>query len=106
MYSQALDNDGDGWQHTEVAPSIIVKRWETDVVFEGNPQIGLLLEVHPAFRPSFEAEIKTVVNRARLALLMPSAVLLVSFALDDPARIAIAALPDPNSKPEPPDSAL
>ena len=37
-----LDNSVD----MMVAPAIIIKRWETNVVFEGFPQIGLLVEVH------------------------------------------------------------
>lgn len=86
-----------------VAPAIIIKRWETNVVFDGFPQIGLLVEVHPALQPAFTADIKTVVDRARMALLQCGAVLLVSYHPLNQARISIAALPDPTSNPEPPE---
>ena len=94
-----LDNSVD----MMVAPAIIIKRWETNVVFEGFPQIGLLVEVHPAMQPVFTAEIKTVVDRGRMALLQSGAVLLVSYHPLNQSRISIAALPDPTSNPEPPE---
>ena len=79
--------------HSETAQATILKRWETNIVFNGNPQIGLLLEVHPAQQPDFRAEVKTVVVRARLAQLLPGATLTVSFDPATPSRVVIAALP-------------
>ena len=84
-----------------VAPAIIMKRWETNIVFDGFPQIGLLVEVQPALQTPFIAEIKTVVDRSRMALLQNGAVLLVSYHPQNPARISIAALPDSLESPDP-----
>jgi hypothetical protein len=80
--------------HSQTAPAIILKRWETNIVFNGSPQIGLLLEVHPSQQPVFKAEVKTVVARARLAQLQPGAMLTVSFNPASPARVFIASLPN------------
>ena len=84
-----------------VARAIILKRWETKIVFDGFPQIGLLVEVQPALQTPFTAEIKTVVDRSRMALLQNGAVLLVSYHPQNPARISIAALPDSLESPDP-----
>lgn len=100
MYS-GIDDDGGEMM---IAPAVIVRRWETNVVFEGFPQIGLIVEVHPAMQSSFTAEIKTVVDRSHMSLLHHGAVLLVSYHIDHPVRLSIAALPDPTSFPEPPDT--
>ena len=83
-----------------IAPAIILKRWETNLVFDGFPQIRLLVEVQPALQMAFTAEIKTVVDRSRMALLKAGAVMLVSYDPVQPARISIASLPDPDSLPE------
>ncbi|HEY3289522.1 MAG TPA: hypothetical protein VGK87_05280 [Anaerolineae bacterium] len=100
MYSGADDETG----KMMVAPAVIVRRWETNVVFDGIPQIGLIVEVHPAMQPSFTAEIKTVVDRSHMSLLHHGAVLLVSYHIDHPVRLSIEALPDPSSFPEPPET--
>ena len=88
----------DPLRNAHIAQAIILKRWETNIVFNGNPQIGLLLEVRPAGRPVFQAEVKTVVARFRLAQLQPGAELTVSYNPAIPARVAIAALPDAASE--------
>ena len=75
---------------TRTSPALVLKRWETNIIFNGNFQIGLLLQVQPEGCPAFEAEVKTVVDRAHLAHLQPGAMLTVSY---NPARVIISALP-------------
>ena len=78
---------------TQTSPAIVLKRWETNIIFNGNPQIGLLLQVRPDACAPFEAEVKTVVDRTHLAHLQPGAVLTVSYNPDAPGRVIIAELP-------------
>ena len=79
--------------HGETARAMILKRRETGIVFNGNPQLSLHLEVYPAGQTAFHAEVKTVVARAHLGGLHEGAFLQVTFDPDDHAHIAIAALP-------------
>jgi hypothetical protein len=78
---------------TRTSPAIVLKRWETNIIFNGNPRIGLLLQVRPDDSPPFEAEVKTVVDRAHLVHLQPGAILSVAYSPGAPSRVIIAALP-------------
>jgi hypothetical protein len=57
------DAPRDLYRYGKPAIATVLKRWETGLVFNGNPQICLLLEVRPAHRGAFRAEVKTVVDR-------------------------------------------
>ena len=92
MYSAGAGNDLS--RYSQTAQAMILKRWDTDIVFNGNPQIGLLLEVRPHDGDAFHAEVKTVVTRAHLSQLLPGACIQVSFNPADPTHVAISALPD------------
>ena len=87
----------DLFKHGETATARVLRRWDTGVVFNGYPQIGLLLEVHPAGRATFQAEVKTVVDQLHRAELEPGAVVEVIFDPDQPARVALSALPGANA---------
>jgi hypothetical protein len=87
----------DLFKHGESAPAVVLKRWETGIVFNGNPQIGMLLEIRPASREAFHGELKTVVARPHLGVLNPGALLEVKFDPLDLTRIAIASLPGTDS---------
>ncbi len=97
-----MHSGGDLSRYSRTAQATILKRWETNVVFNGNPQIGLLLEVRPdgpdgphgpGGEAAFRAEVMTVVTRAHLARLLPGTRIEVSFDPADTTRVAISALP-------------
>ena len=89
----SADQNLDASRFSQTAQATILKRWETDIVFNGMPQIGLLLEVHPIGGTVFRVEVRTVVTRAHLAFLQPGAALEVSFDPARPTRVVISALP-------------
>jgi hypothetical protein len=95
---RSSDQPHDLSKHGETARAMILKRRETGIVFNGNPQLSLQLEVYPASRAPFQTEVKTVVARPHLPNLHEGALLQVSFDPDDPSRVVIAALPKLNNQ--------
>ena len=79
--------------HVESAPAVILKSWQTGTVMNDiNPQIGLLLEVRPANRPTFQAETKMFISMMQIPQFQPGAVLRVKYDPNDTSKVAVDAI--------------
>ena len=79
--------------HVESAPAVILKSWQTGTVMNDiNPQIGLLLEVRPANRPTFQAETKMFISMMQIPQFQPGAVLQVKYDPNDTSKVAVDAI--------------
>ena len=66
------------------AEATILKVWDTGVSINDNPQVGLLLEVHPLTGTVFQVEAKKVVSRLQTSLIQPG---VKAQVLYDPANL-------------------
>lgn len=61
----------------EPAAATILKMWDTGTTLNDNPQVGLLLEVHPVNRSPYQVETKCFVSRLKIPQVQPGAVVAV-----------------------------
>jgi hypothetical protein len=74
----------------EPAQATVLRLWDTGVKLNDNPQVGLLLEVHPTSRPTYQVETKCFVSLLKLAQVQPGAVVNVKFDPVNPTKVALA----------------
>jgi hypothetical protein len=67
-----------------VAEATVMKVWDTGVSINDNPQVGMLLDVHPPTGTSFQAETKKVVSRLNTGVIQPGVQVQVFY---DPANL-------------------
>ena len=72
------------------AQATIVRIWETGVRVNMNPQVGLLLEVHPAGGAPFQAEAKTVISQIMIPQFQPGAQVPVKYDPNDTSKVVLA----------------
>lgn len=74
------------------ASATIVNVWETGVRINQQPQVGILLEVHPANAAPFQAQATTVISYFQAAQFQPGATVQVKYDPNNTSKVAIAAL--------------
>jgi hypothetical protein len=73
----------------EPATAKILKIWETGATLNDQPQIGMLLDVYPKDRPSFQSEAKRFVSILKIPLIQVGCSVEVRFDPHDTSRIAV-----------------
>jgi hypothetical protein len=73
----------------EPAEAAILNMWDTGVTINGNPRVGLLLEVRPANRAAFQVETTRTISRLQTAMFLPGTVIRVRYDSNDPTKVAI-----------------
>lgn len=75
--------------HGIAAEATIVKIWDTGITVNGDPVIGMQVEVRPADRPAYEATIeKTLISRLDVPQFQPGKVIAVRFDPKDATKVA------------------
>jgi hypothetical protein len=74
------------------AEAKVLKVWDTGVSINGNPQVGLLLEVTPASGAPFQTEAKTIVSRLNVSLVQPGVRADVKYDPKKPQRLQVETL--------------
>ncbi|MCA9991793.1 MAG: hypothetical protein H6666_17175 [Ardenticatenaceae bacterium] len=72
------------------AQATILKMWDTGVTLNGNPQVGLLLQVQPAGHPPFQVETRSIVPRPALGQVQPGRELAIQYDPNNPANITLS----------------
>ena len=72
------------------AQATILKIWDTGVTLNDNPQVGMLLEIHPTNQEPFRVEMKSVISRIALAQVQPGRVVPVRYDPANPSKVALA----------------
>ena len=73
----------------EPAQATVLQLWDTGVSLNDNPQVGLLLEVHPHDRPAYQVQIKSFISRLKVAQVQTGAVVAVKVDPTNPAKVAL-----------------
>ncbi|MCI0397076.1 MAG: hypothetical protein L0332_03840 [Chloroflexi bacterium] len=74
-----------------LAQATILNMWDTGVTLNDNPQVGMLLEVHPTDRPAYQVQTKAVISRFRLLQYQVGAVVPVKYDPTDPSKVILAS---------------
>ncbi len=75
----------------EPAMAIILKVWETGLVVDHNPRLGLLLEIRPSTMVPYEVAVRHNVKKEELKNYQPGRTLQVKVDVRNPKKIAILA---------------
>jgi hypothetical protein len=67
----------------------ILQVWQTGMMINNNPQIGMLLEVTREGAEPYQAEMKQVVPMIRLPSIQPGTILEVRIDRNDPSKMAL-----------------
>jgi hypothetical protein len=81
------------------AEATVLKVWDTGVSINDNPQVGLLLDVHPPTGATFQAEAKKVVSRLQTSLIQPGVNALVLYDPTNPKRLEVKSFQTANAAP-------
>ena len=73
----------------EPAQATVLQLWDTGVSLNDNPQVGLLLEVHPQNRPTYQVQTKSFISRLKVSQVQTGAVVAVKVDPTDPAKVAL-----------------
>ena len=73
----------------EPAAATILKMWDTGTTLNDNPQVGLLLEVHPVNRSPYQVETKCFVSRLKIPQVQPGAVVAVKIDRQNAMNVAL-----------------
>jgi hypothetical protein len=73
----------------EAAQAKILRMWDTGTTLNGNPQIGLLLEIHALNRTPYQVETTCFVSRLRIPQVQPGATVNVKIDPQNPANVAL-----------------
>ena len=73
----------------EPAEAMILKIWDTGMTVNGDPVVRFLLEVHPAGKPSYQAETKLRISRLSISRYQPGAVVPVRIDPRHPNHVAL-----------------
>ncbi len=67
----------------------ILRLWDTGMSVNGNPVVGLRLQVRPDDEPPFEAETRALIGRLDIPQVQPGLVVPVKFDPHDHTRVAL-----------------
>ena len=73
-----------------LAQATILNMWDTGVTLNDNPQVGLLLEVHPAGAQPFQVQTKSLVSRLKIPMVQIGNVVPVKYDPRDPSKVVLA----------------
>jgi hypothetical protein len=73
----------------EPAQATVLQLWDTGVSLNDNPQVGLLLEVHPQNRSTYQVQTKSFISRLKVSQVQTGAVVAVKVDPTDPAKVAL-----------------
>ena len=76
----------------EPAQATVLRLWDTGVMLNNNPQVGLALEVQPSNRPSYQVETKQFISHIRLSQVQPGSTVAVRVDPTDPSKVALALM--------------
>jgi hypothetical protein len=71
------------------AQAKILQIWQTGMMVNNNPQVGMLLEVHREGQEPYQAQMTQVVSMIRLPSIQPGNVLEVRIDPEDPAKMIL-----------------
>jgi hypothetical protein len=78
-------------QEGSPAAAILLDYWDTGTTINENPQVGMLLEVHPSNLAPYQAKTKSVLSRLDLGMLHKGAAVKVTYMPADPQEVAFVA---------------
>ncbi len=78
----------------QTAQAAVLKMWDTGWTVNGNPRIGVLLEVRPPGGAPFQVEVQKVISRLQTSQYQPGQMLEVKYDPVDHKKVAIAAILD------------
>lgn len=73
-----------------LAQATILNMWDTGVTLNDNPQVGLLLEVHPAGGQPYQVQTKSLVSRLKIPMVQIGNVVPVKYDPSDPSKVVLA----------------
>ena len=73
----------------EPAEATILQIWDTGMTVNDDPVVRFLLEVHPAGKPSYQAETKLRISRIAISRYQPGAVVPVRIDPRHPNHVAL-----------------
>lgn len=76
----------------EPAQATVIQLWDTGVMMNNSPQVGLMLEVRPTGRPAYQVETKQFVSHLRLSQVQPGSIVNVRLDPANPNRVALALM--------------
>jgi hypothetical protein len=79
-------------QTGEPAQARILGLQDTGVKINDNPQLRLVVEVHPMSRPPFQAEVIAVVSFLAIPRIQPGCMVQVKFDPMNPAKVALEGI--------------
>lgn len=81
------------------AEATVLKVWDTGVSINDNPQIGLLLEVHPLTGTTFQVEAKKVVSRLNTGVIQPGVKVKILYDPSNIKRVLVQSFQEMDSHP-------
>jgi hypothetical protein len=73
-----------------LAQATILNMWDTGVTMNDNPQVGLLLEVHPAGAQPYQVQTKSLVSRLKIPMIQIGSVVPVKYDPRDPSKVVLS----------------
>jgi hypothetical protein len=73
-----------------LAQATILNMWDTGTTLNDNPQVGLLLEVHPAGGQPYQVQTKSLVSRLKIPMVQIGNVVPVKYDPRDPSKVVLA----------------
>jgi hypothetical protein len=76
------------------AEATVLKVWDTGVSINGNPQVGILLEVHPNMAAAFQAETKKLMSRINPYAIQQGMTVQVIYDPKNLKRVEVTSIPN------------
>jgi hypothetical protein len=73
-----------------LAQATILNMWDTGTTLNDNPQVGLLLEVHPIGGQPYQVQTKSLVSRLKIPMIQIGNVVPVKYDPRDPSKVVLA----------------
>ena len=74
----------------ERADAVVVQIWDTGITMNNDPVVGLLVEVHPADRPTYETKIpKSLISRVHVPQFQPGSRVAVRIDPANPNHVTL-----------------
>jgi hypothetical protein len=73
-----------------LAQATILNVWDTGTTLNDNPQVGLLLEVHPMGGQPYQVQTKSLVSRLKIPMIQVGNVVPVKYDPRDPSKVVLA----------------
>lgn len=74
------------------AQALVMQLADTGVRLNDNPQVKLVLEVHPMGQPPYQVETTAFVSMLKLAQIQPGQTINVRYDPADPSKVALALM--------------